>query len=165
MCGSGDAVSTLKLTGKGGKCRRIGIPKACAALLGQHIRRRGIWESGDCHVSSSQTHEHMTTACIEAIFEKYVSIARERFPGLFNEKSYTPHSMRHSTATHMLEAGVPLIVIKNFLGHASLQSTQIYAEVTQSTLNKHIRAWSEKWGRRRPRQLTMRKPAPQYRVF
>ena len=45
----------------------------------------------------------------------------------------------------MLEAGVPLAVIKNFLGHTSLQSTQIYAEVTQNTLNKHIQAWNDKW--------------------
>ncbi|TCP25641.1 phage integrase family protein, partial [Scopulibacillus darangshiensis] len=59
---------------------------------------------------------------------------------------YTPpHSMRHTTASHMLEAGVPLVVIKNFLGHASLQSTQIYAEISQDTVNKHLKEWNEKW--------------------
>ena len=47
--------------------------------------------------------------------------------------NYTPHSMRHTTATHMLEAGVPLIVVKNFLGHVSLQTTQIYTKF----LRKH----------------------------
>ena len=141
-----DDVSTLKLSGKGGKCRKVGIPKACAALLDQHIRRRGISENGDRHVFSSQTNEHMTTSCIKEIFEKYVSLAKEAHPGLFCEKRYTPHSMRHTTAVTMLEAGVPIIVIKNFLGHASLQSTQIYTEITQGTLNKHIRAWNEKWG-------------------
>ena len=141
-----DGISTIKLSGKGGKSRKVGIPKACAALLAQYINRRGILEKGDNHVFSSQTHEHMTTSCIKEIYEKYVQLARANHPGLFNEKSYTPHSMRHSVATHMLEAGVPLIVIKNILGHVSLQSTQIYAEVTQNTLNKYIRAWSEKWG-------------------
>ena len=73
------------------------------------------------------------------------ALARENHPNLFCENNYTPHSMRHSVATHMLEAGVPLIVIKNILGHASLQSTQIYAEVTQNTLSKHIKEWCEKW--------------------
>lgn len=34
--------------------------------------------------------------------------------------------MRHTTVTHMLEAGIPLVVVKNFLGHVSLQTTQIY---------------------------------------
>ena len=40
----------------------------------------------------------------------------------------------------MLEAGVPLIVLKNFLGHVSLQTTQIYAEVTQDTMNNKLKA-------------------------
>ena len=78
-------------------------------------------------------------------FKKYVSLARKRHPNLFRAKSYSPHSMRHSTATHMLEAGVPLIVIKNFLGHSSLQTTQVYAAVSQCTLNKHIQDWNKKW--------------------
>jgi site-specific recombinase XerD len=141
-----DDVSTVKLTGKGGKCRYVRIPKPCAALLGQYIRSQGISENGGRHVFSSQAHEHMTTSCIREIYWKYVRLARESHPGLFRDKSYTPHSMRHSVATHMLESGVPLIVIKNFLGHVSLQSTQIYTEITQSTLNKHIKEWSEKWG-------------------
>jgi site-specific recombinase XerD len=53
--------------------------------------------------------------------------------------------MRHSTASHMLEAGVPLVVIKNFLGHASLQSTQLYAELSQNTVDKYLKEWNEKW--------------------
>ena len=53
--------------------------------------------------------------------------------------------MRHTTATHMLEAEVPIIVVKNFLGHVSLQTTQIYTEVTQDTLNRHLKAWNDKW--------------------
>jgi len=160
-----DAVTTLKLCGKSGKCRKIGIPKACAALLDHHIRKSGISGKAERHVFSSQTHEHMSVSCIEAIYKKYVGLAKENHPGLFCEKSYTPHSMRHSTATHMLEAGVPLIVIKNFLGHASLQSTQIYAEVTQSTLNKHIREWSEKWGPTPDDTIDETEPAPIIPVF
>ena len=64
---------------------------------------------------------------------------------MFLEKSYPPHAMRHTTATHMLEAGVPLVVIKNFLGHSSISTTQIYAEVSQNMADKHLREWSQKW--------------------
>ena len=64
---------------------------------------------------------------------------------MFPASSYPPHSMRHTTASHMLEAEVPLVVIKNFLGHASLQSTQIYAEISQDTVNRHLQEWNEKW--------------------
>jgi site-specific recombinase XerD len=142
---NGDAASLI-LTGKGGKTRKVGIPKACAALLKKYIDKRGLSEKNDRHVFSSQTHEHMTISCVEEIFKKYVNLAKEKNPKLFCEKSYTPHSMRHTTATHMLEAGVPVVVIKNFLGHTSLQSTQIYAEVTQNTVDRRIKEWNEKWG-------------------
>ena len=44
----------------------------------------------------------------------------------------------------MLEAGVPLRVKKSFLGHASVQTTQIYAESSQATVDKHVREWNER---------------------
>ena len=53
--------------------------------------------------------------------------------------------MRHTTATHMLEAGVPIMVVKNFLGHVSLQTTQIYIEVSQDTMNRQLKAWNDRW--------------------
>ena len=64
---------------------------------------------------------------------------------MFLEKRYTPHTMRHTTATHMLEAGVPIVTIKNFLGHSSISTTERYAELSQGTVNRHIRDWNEKW--------------------
>ena len=62
---------------------------------------------------------------------------------MFLEKRYTPHTMRHTTATHMLEAGVPIVAIKNFLGHSSISTTERYAELSQGTVNRHIRDWNE----------------------
>jgi site-specific recombinase XerD len=53
--------------------------------------------------------------------------------------------MRHTTATNMLEAGVPLMAIKNFLGHASVHTTERYAALTQATVNNYIRDWNTKW--------------------
>jgi site-specific recombinase XerD len=135
----------LNIIGKGRKMRRIGISHACAALLQGYIGRRGISSSLERHIFSSQTHEKMTISCIEEIFKKYVTMTKQENPHLFNDGRYTPHSMRHSTASHMLEAGVPLAVIKNFLGHASLQSTQIYAEISQHTVDRHLKEWSEQW--------------------
>lgn len=137
--------ATLNIKGKGGKSRRIGIPDNCAAMLQKYISQRRIGSKPDKHVFSSQTHEQMTVSCIEGIFKKYVMQAKAENPALFREGSYPPHSMRHSTASHMLEAGVPIVVIKNFLGHASLQTTQIYAELSQNTVDKHLKEWNERW--------------------
>lgn len=137
--------ASLNIKGKGGKVRRIGIPKACSIMLKRFLEHKKIIDKPERHIFSSQTHEHMTVSCIEGIFKKYITIANKENPSLFSANNYSPHSMRHTTASHMLEAGVPLVVIKNFLGHASLQSTQIYAEISQDTVNKHLKAWNEKW--------------------
>lgn len=140
-----DKHTIVILHGKGGKVRRIGIPQACGMLLRKYMIFLRIHDNPQRHVFSSQNNEHMSVSCIEEIFKKYISAAREQHPDLFREKSYPPHSMRHTTASHMLEAGVPLVVIKNFLGHASIQSTQIYAELSQETVDKNLKEWNEKW--------------------
>lgn len=137
--------ATVKLLGKGSKVRKISIPADAAAILKGYIEYRKIQDKYDRHIFSSQTHEKMTISCIEEIFFKYVEKGKAEYPGYFREKSYTPHSMRHTTATHMLEAGVPLIVVKNFLGHASIQTTQIYAEISQRTADRELKAWNDRW--------------------
>jgi site-specific recombinase XerD len=87
----------------------------------------------------------MSVSCVEEIFAKYEKVAKEAHADKFYSGSYTPHVMRHTTATHLLEAGVPLAVIKNILGHASIQTTQVYMEITQQTVDKYMKEWSEKW--------------------
>lgn len=134
----------INVHGKGKKVRRIGIPSGASVMLRNYIRRRKIANCSNAHVFSSQVHEKMTVSCIEEIFAKYVSRAKKENPEMFRS-NYTPHSMRHTTATHMLEAGIPLVVVKNFLGHVSLQTTQIYTEVTQDAMNRQLQEWNKKW--------------------
>jgi site-specific recombinase XerD len=135
----------VTLTGKNQKTRRINIARPCAELLEQFLKKRGLSKQLDRHVFSSQAREDMKVSCITEIFKKYVGIAKEQHPMLFREKGYSPHSMRHTTATHMLEAGVPLMAIKNFLGHSSIRTTERYAALTQATVNNYIRDWNSKW--------------------
>ena len=141
--GETDSVATLN--GKGAKTRRVRIGKSCTVSIRGYIRHRKIASQPGRHVFSSQTHEQMTVSCVEGIFKKYVAIAKIENPGLFNADSYPPHSMRHSTASHLLEAGVDIVTIKNILGHASLQTTQIYAEMSQETVDRKLKEWNEKW--------------------
>ena len=137
--------STLSLTGKGNKTRKVFISGKSASLLSEYIRKNKLEGKLDKYIFSSLTHEHCTISCIEEIFRKYISEAREKYPNLFLGTNYSPHSMRHSTASHMLEAGVPLIVIKNFLGHASLASTQVYAELSQGAVDDAVKQWNKQW--------------------
>ena len=137
-------ITKLTLIGKGEKMRRINVAKPCASVLKQYIEKRWLQNDLNRHIFSSQTHEHMKPSCIRMIFKKYVKLAKKEHPSLFLE-SYSPHSMRHSTATHMLEAGIPLMAIKNFLGHVSVATTERYAALSQNTVNKYIREWNQKW--------------------
>jgi site-specific recombinase XerD len=124
--------TSVRLTGKGSKSRVVTIPERCADLLQDYLHRNRLdeREKRGMYVFSSQTHTHMTISCVEAIVSKYVKLAKRQYPDLFHEKRYSPHSFRHSIAVHMLESGIPLPVIKVFLGHSSINSTMIYATVS-----------------------------------
>lgn len=93
----------------------------------------------ESHAFSSQINEHMTIFCVEEIVKKYVRLAKMENPSLFREKKCSPHSFRHSIAVHMLEAWIPLPVIKNFLGHSSIEVTMIYATVSDELKNKYLK--------------------------
>lgn len=137
--------TAIELNGKGDKSRLVNVSNAYAVMLDSYLHRKRIHGNSDRHIFSSQTHEHMTISCVEEIVKKYVQQAKEQYPHLFTMGTYTPHSFRHSTATHMLEAGVPLMAIKKFLGHASIQTTQVYAELSQNTVDKYVKEWNDKW--------------------
>lgn len=137
----------VTIHGKGDKRRILPIPAAVAQKLKDYLSYQGISKSNETHVFSSQTHSQMSISCVEEIYKKYVESAKRENPDLFHNDSYTPHSMRHTTAVHMLEAGIPLPKIQRFLGHASIATTQIYAEITQANLDRTMREWNEKtWG-------------------
>lgn len=137
--------TSITLVGKGSKVRQVGISKKLAETLQKYISHRCIDIYPEKHIFSSQTHEHMTISCVEGIYKKYVTLAKQQNPALFQDDSYPPHSMRHSTACHLLEAGVDIITIKNILGHVSVQTTQIYAEMSQDTVDKKLKEWNDTW--------------------
>jgi site-specific recombinase XerD len=135
--------TNVRLLGKGDKPRLITIPDVCASLLRNYMRSVNLDASNSndrCrHVFSSQTHEKMSISCVEEIVKKYVVAVKAEHPHLFRKTTYTPHSFRHSIAVHMLECGESLVVIKAFLGHASIKTTTVYADVTPELANKYLR--------------------------
>ena len=126
----------VRLCGKGNKVREIPISEEVAKLVKYHIQKNGLTKERP--LFSSQTKEKMTTACLRNLTDKYVKIAKEKHPYLFNEQKYSPHSFRHSKAIHLLEAGTALVYIRNFLGHSTIQSTEIYARVSHQAVEKAL---------------------------
>ena len=70
--------------------------------------------------------EKLTRAGINGILKKYSNMARIKKSSLIPEK-ISCHTLRHSKAMHLLQAGVNLVYIRDFLGHESVQTTEIYA--------------------------------------
>ena len=105
----------INIHGKGQKVRRIGTPCDASNMLKKYIEHRRIINDTERHVFSSQIHEKMSVSCIEEIYSKYIEQAKQEYPEMFRY-NYTPHSMRHTTVTHMLEAGVRLLWLRNSSG-------------------------------------------------
>src|SRR6202022_2348227 len=65
---------------------------------------------------------------IHTLVERYVRKAQIHMPSLAT-KRISPHTIRHTTATHLLRAGVDINTVRAWLGHVSLDTTNIYAEI------------------------------------
>ena len=139
----GNAILTF--IGKGEKPRRVKITSEATILLDRYITSRKITTQLNRHVFPSQRNEYLSVSAIEEIYAKYTSMAKKEHPELFCHGPYTPHVMRHTTATHLIEAGVPLAIVKNILGHSSIQTTQIYLDISQQTVDRVLEKWNEKW--------------------
>ena len=90
---------------------------------------------------------------VQYLLAKHVAVARERCPAL-NEKRVTPHCLRHTAAMELLQAGVDRSVIALWLGHESIETTQIYLDadlaLKEQALAKTTPANMKNTGRYRP---------------
>jgi integrase/recombinase XerD len=113
--------------GKGGKDRYVPLPPACLKMLRLHwqTHRNPIWLFPALRMGR-QADQPMNESALQRAFRAALKESGVR-------KKATVHSLRHSYATHLLEAGVNLRVIQSYLGHASPTATAIYTHLTSST--------------------------------
>jgi site-specific recombinase XerD len=90
----------------------------------------------------------MTRFGIHALVARHAATAAEKNPSL-RTKRISPHTIRHTTATHLLRAGVDLNTIRAWLGHVSLDTTNVYAETDLALKAKALAACDPGGGRRR----------------
>lgn len=129
----------IRIRGKGRKEREIPVSDDVTSLLKYHFKLNELQnKEKDSPLFISQSDKVMTVACVRSIVAKYVRIAKKTHPDLFPETNYSPHSFRHSKAVHMVEAGIDLIYIRNFLGHEHISTTEIYARIGQEAVIKAL---------------------------
>ncbi len=108
---------------KGRKDRATPLTPQTAAVLQVWMRHHAA--SPDDPLFPSRRGGQLSTDAVEWLVAKYAKTAEQRCPSL-RGKNITPHTLRHSTAMHLLQSGVDTSVIALWLGHESPRSTQHY---------------------------------------
>jgi site-specific recombinase XerD len=133
-------IGSVELRGKGNKTRRCPLwPATCNEVL-VLIRNR----SPDDPVFLNRLGQPLTRHGVHWMIRKYIRVAASSFPTL-GSRSISPHTIRHTTATHLLRSGVDINTIRAWLGHVSIDTTNIYAEVDlqrKAEILKHSTAFS-----------------------
>ena len=116
---------TIKIAGKGNKERIVIIGMSSVNILQKYIdvfcEDTQVFLFGSL-IKSRKNNHHISEKAIYNITKKHLK-------RISNDEKLTPHSLRHSFATHLLDSGADLMSVKELLGHESLTSTQIYTHV------------------------------------
>jgi integrase/recombinase XerD len=115
--------AAIRLMGKGRKERIIPLWDDTVRVLGAWFRK--LEDSPDAVVFPSTRNQPLSRDGADYILRRAVATAKVACPSLEN-KSISPHVLRHSTAMHLLQSGVDLAVIALWLGHETIQTTNIY---------------------------------------
>lgn len=126
------AAGTIRVTGKGGKDRIVPVGgsarQALAAYVGARSRLRAASSPA---LFLTRKGKPLSPSGVQSRVTKYLGEATGRKLG--------PHALRHSFATHLLDAGADLNAVKEMLGHASLSTTQVYTHVSVERLKDAYR--------------------------
>ncbi len=128
--------NTVALTGKGNKARVIPISANAADIIKAYLNSASICDRAH-PVFVNRYDKLLSRSGVSYVLGKYGDIARNTRPELYPSKLH-PHILRHSKAMHLLENGVNLIYIRDFLGHSSVTTTEIYARCNPELKRKYI---------------------------
>jgi integrase/recombinase XerD len=120
--GADGTLSSVCLHGKGGKVRVCPLWASTTVTLKNLVAGR----DGKERVFLNRRSEPLTRFGIHEIVTRYAHAAMSRVPDM-HKKRIGPHTVRHTTATHLLRAGVDINTIRAWLGHVSINTTNIYA--------------------------------------
>jgi integrase/recombinase XerD len=118
----------LRLVGKGRKVRWCPLWPQTAQVLRAWCAERRLDLRSDAPVFINQRGLPLTRFGVRFLLAKHFRRAREAMPNLATKRLH-PHCLRHSTAVHLLKAGVDLPTIAHWLGHASVNTTNRYVAV------------------------------------
>ena len=122
----------IRVLGKGNKERLLPIGGRAKQYLNDyliHSRIRLVKRTGSSHIFVSRNGKALTRAMVNNILNKWTRIS-----GM--NRSVSPHMLRHSFATHLLEGGADLRFVQALLGHTDISTTQIYTHLDKHYLKE-----------------------------
>jgi site-specific recombinase XerD len=135
-----DPPAQLRLLGKGRKMRAVPLMENTVQLLRDHLQENHLDrpEQFDKPLFQNARNQHLSRSGIRYILQKYLVRARSNRPSL--NRTVSPHTLRHTKGIHLLQSGISLDMIRDFLGHVDAKTTQIYAranlEMKRNALEK-----------------------------
>ncbi|MFY9328519.1 MAG: tyrosine-type recombinase/integrase [Georgfuchsia sp.] len=117
----------VRLFGKGRKMRVVPLMDATAQILRDHLRENGLDrpECGSQPLFQNRQGGRLSRSGIRYLLHRHVQAVQSDLPGF--TQMVSPHSLRHTKGMHLLQSGVSLEIIRDFLGHVDVKTTQIYA--------------------------------------
>jgi len=129
---------TIKLFGKGSKTRVVPITTKTSEMLRGYIKENRI-SKGEQYLFTNRGGERLTTVGVSYILKKYVACAKHAYPHMF-AVPISPHLLRSTKASHLIQGGANIYYIRDFLGHSSVVTTERYArnnpEVVRTAIGK-----------------------------
>lgn len=135
-----DPPAQLRLLGKGRKMRAVPLMDNTVQLLRDHLQENHLDrpEQFDKPLFQNARRQRLSRSGVRYILRKYLVRARTKFPAL--NRTVSPHTLRHTKGMHLLQSGISLDMIRDFLGHVDVKTTQIYAranlEMKRNALEK-----------------------------
>ena len=129
----------VHLVGKGRKERVCPLWPETAALMRGLLNEHGIDRDAAVPVFTNLRGAPLTRYGVHHIVRRAAAAATAAQPSLARKRVH-PHTLRHSCAAHLLQAGVELNLIRSWLGHVSLETTQHYAEIDLAQKRRALEA-------------------------
>lgn len=122
-----EAPAQVRILGKGRKVRVVPLMENTARLLQQYIDENhlALPENYDRPLFRNKYGNQLTRAGINYILQKHLQKVRDSYPHL--KQKVSPHTLRHTKAMHLIQGGISLDIVRDFLGHVDIKTTELYA--------------------------------------
>ena len=120
---------SLHVHGKGEKDRIVIIGESALDAINNYFIKIKQKKNMNIFLFYGSRKNHISIKTVYNIVKKYIRL-------ISDDDKLSPHSLRHSFATHLLENGADLMAVKDMLGHSSLSSTQIYTHIQKEKIKK-----------------------------